>query len=59
MLKKLLVVLLAATAAAAVHAMPHPPAASSMTVSHKVLWNGVQVAVVKEQSRSGMGAITS
>ena len=49
MLRKLLVVLLVVTAAAAVHAMPRPPAASSMTVSHKVLWNGVQVAVVKEQ----------
>ena len=49
MLKKLLVVVLAATATAAVHAMPRAPAVSSVTVSHKVLWNGVHVAVVNEQ----------
>lgn len=49
MLKKLLAIVLAATAAAAVHAMPHAQGASSVTVSHNVLWNGAHVAVVTER----------
>lgn len=49
MLNRLLAFVLAATAAATAHAMPRVQSASTVTVSHNVLWNGAHVAVVTEQ----------